>query len=78
MIKNRRLIIILSHYNNIISYIFNKIKSVAFLLNKKESCEILSTTLPILHFKPNSISICLAKKDFERTTITNTMKMMKW
>ena len=77
MIRNRRLIIILSHYNNIISYIFNKIKSVAFLPNKKESCEILSTTFPILHFKPNSISICLAKKDFERTTITNTMKMMK-
>ena len=77
MIGNRRLIIILSHYNNIISYIFNKIKSVAFLSNKKESCEILSTTFPILHFKPNSIFICLAKKDFEKTTITNTMKMMK-
>ena len=77
MIGHRRLIIILSHYNNIISYIFNKIKSVAFLPNKKESCEILSTTFLNLHFMPNSISICPAKKDFERTTITNTMKLMK-
>ena len=73
-IENLRNSQIDENVKNEINTIFSKTASVDEVL--KESCEILSTTFPILHFKPNSISICLAKKDFERTTIMNMMEIV--